>query len=178
MTDFTAAYARILEATGARTQAELAKTLGIRQSSISDAKCRNSLPACWLLQLYRSHRLNPDWILTGEGHKHLAPAGDTPEVQVIVKGLEEFTPNELLNELKRRFPGFTLNLTMTGGEHSPLAEEAADQACAWFSPLSGGEACPLCGAGDLKTREGHVASCPYPALVKWDQWRAKKSKGE
>lgn len=63
---FDEALDRIKRATGARTQVDLAAILGIRQSSISDAKRRQSIPADWLLKLYRSHGLNPDWITTGE----------------------------------------------------------------------------------------------------------------
>ncbi len=45
---FEAQYGRVFEAAGCRTQAELAAFLGIRQSSISDAKRRKSIPAEWL----------------------------------------------------------------------------------------------------------------------------------
>ncbi len=63
---FDEALERIKRATGARTQVDLAAILGIRQSSISDAKRRQSIPADWLLKLYRSHGLNPDWVQNGE----------------------------------------------------------------------------------------------------------------
>jgi len=63
---FDEALERIKRATGARTQVDLAAILGIRQSSISDAKRRQSIPADWLLKLYRSHGLNPDWVTGGE----------------------------------------------------------------------------------------------------------------
>ena len=46
---FDEALERIKRATGARTQVDLAAILGIRQSSISDAKRRQSIPADWLL---------------------------------------------------------------------------------------------------------------------------------
>ncbi|WP_319470087.1 S24 family peptidase [uncultured Pseudodesulfovibrio sp.] len=36
-----------------------------RQSSISDAKRRCSIPADWFLKLYRSHGLDPDWLSEG-----------------------------------------------------------------------------------------------------------------
>lgn len=63
---FDEALERIKRATGARTQVDLASILGIRQSSISDAKRRQSIPADWLLKLFRSHGLNPDWISNGD----------------------------------------------------------------------------------------------------------------
>ncbi|MCC8195112.1 MAG: helix-turn-helix domain containing protein [Deltaproteobacteria bacterium] len=65
--------ARLFEAAGCRTQAELAELLGIRQSSIAVAKRRNRLPADWLLKLLRLRNINPDWIIFGEGAKYLYP---------------------------------------------------------------------------------------------------------
>lgn len=73
---FDESLRRIMDHTGTRTQVELASILGIKQSSISDAKKRQSVPAEWLLKLYRSHNLNPDWITTGEGPRFLAPADE------------------------------------------------------------------------------------------------------
>ncbi len=64
---------RIKKATGARTQVELANILAIRQSSISDAKRRNSVPSDWYLKLYRSHGLNPDWLAEGVEPMFLKP---------------------------------------------------------------------------------------------------------
>ena len=62
---FDNALERIMKATGTRTQVELATILGIKQSSISDAKKRKSVPAEWYIKLYRSHGLNPDWLAYG-----------------------------------------------------------------------------------------------------------------
>lgn len=64
---FEATLGRIKEVTGARTQVQLAEVLEVRQSSISDAKRRASIPAEWLLKLQRSHQVFADWFLTGEG---------------------------------------------------------------------------------------------------------------
>ncbi|MEF2231223.1 MAG: S24 family peptidase [Pseudodesulfovibrio sp.] len=62
---FEDAMERIKKATGARTQVQLAEVLDVRQSSISDAKRRCSIPADWFLKLYRSHGLDPDWLAEG-----------------------------------------------------------------------------------------------------------------
>ena len=62
---FEEALERIKKATGARTQVQLAEVLDVRQSSISDAKRRCSIPAEWFLKLYRSHGLDPDWLSEG-----------------------------------------------------------------------------------------------------------------
>lgn len=67
MTFFQEVYDRIRHATNARTQTELAAVLEIRQSSISDAKRRNSVPADWYMKLFEKFGLNPDWIKSGMG---------------------------------------------------------------------------------------------------------------
>ena len=74
MTTFHDVYERIRQATNARTQMELAELLGIRQSSISDAKRRNSIPADWYMKLFEKLNLNPDWLKTGTGPQHLQRA--------------------------------------------------------------------------------------------------------
>lgn len=62
---FRSIMSRIHEATGTRTQVELADILGIRQSSISDAKRRGSIPDSWLMELFRQFNINPHWIIEG-----------------------------------------------------------------------------------------------------------------
>lgn len=64
-----AAWARICEALGVRTQVEVAAALGIRQSSVSDAKRRGAIPADWQIKLLESHGLHPVWVRTGAGPK-------------------------------------------------------------------------------------------------------------
>ena len=81
-TTFPAAYARICEVTGTRTQTEVAEVLDIRQSSISDAKRRKSIPAEWLLKLLRIYSVNPDWIETGQGAQYLVGIDNVPENNV------------------------------------------------------------------------------------------------
>ena len=56
---FDNAYSRIRVATQTRTQTEVAKLLGIKQSSISDAKKKNTVPDGWLITLYRACGLEP-----------------------------------------------------------------------------------------------------------------------
>lgn len=66
-----AALSRVFEAANCRTQEELATLLGIRQSAISDAKRRGSVPSEWLVCLFRLRNVNPEWVLTGCGPKYL-----------------------------------------------------------------------------------------------------------
>lgn len=71
MSSFMEAYERIKFATNTRTQVELADVLDIRQSSISDAKRRNSVPADWFMKLFEKFGLNPDWLKQGVGPMYL-----------------------------------------------------------------------------------------------------------
>lgn len=71
MNYFQEVYGRILLATNARTQVELANVLEIRQSSISDAKRRDSVPADWYMKLFEKFGLNPDWLKKGSGPMYL-----------------------------------------------------------------------------------------------------------
>ncbi len=71
MSLFSEAYERIKFATNTRTQVELAEVLDIRQSSISDAKRRNSVPADWYMKLFEKFGLNPDWLKQGAGPMYL-----------------------------------------------------------------------------------------------------------
>lgn len=64
---FKEAMARIKKVTGTRTQVELAHLLEIKQSSISSAKRRNTIPSEWRMKLFEKFGVNPDWIKKGEG---------------------------------------------------------------------------------------------------------------
>lgn len=82
--EFDAAYARIREVCGVSTQTEASAYLGIRQSSISDAKRRVAIPAAWLLTILAREGVNPTWILTGEGSKFLVPASLPPTASTVL----------------------------------------------------------------------------------------------
>ena len=71
MASFIEAYQRIQFATNTRTQVELASVLEIRQSSISDAKRRSSIPADWYMKLFEKFGLSPDWLRHGAGPMYL-----------------------------------------------------------------------------------------------------------
>lgn len=71
MTFFQEVYDRVRFATNTKTQAELATILEIRQSSISDAKRRDSVPPEWYIKLFEKFGLNPDWIKQGIGPMYL-----------------------------------------------------------------------------------------------------------
>lgn len=56
---------RIKAVTHTRTQTALAEILEIRQSSISDAKRRQSVPGAWYMTLFEKLGVNPDWLKSG-----------------------------------------------------------------------------------------------------------------
>ncbi|WCB45732.1 helix-turn-helix domain-containing protein [Nitratidesulfovibrio vulgaris] len=59
---------RFFLATNTRSQMEFAYWLGIRQSSVSDAKRRNRIPIAWLRELVtRGVDSSPSWVMTGKG---------------------------------------------------------------------------------------------------------------
>lgn len=98
---------RVFGITGCHTQNELAELLGIKQSSISDAKKRNAIPAEWLIKLLRLKNINPEWVLSGIEPKYLGPAsGEDPPPEIVY--VKEIRPpsncpaQELVNELVRR----------------------------------------------------------------------------
>lgn len=112
--DFESQYKRILEAVECRTQTQLAAVLEIKQSSISDAKRRKSVPSEWLMKLFEKKRINPDWIRSGLGDRIFraaasaasadAPQGVVPPVIQVIerRPAEECGTDELLAELLRR----------------------------------------------------------------------------
>ncbi len=86
---FEEAYARIKFATGTKTQMEIAEVLEIRQSSISDAKRRNSVPGDWYMKLFEKFGLNPDWIKQGVGPMYLRTEAGYEPHDAPAQGLNE-----------------------------------------------------------------------------------------
>jgi phage repressor protein C with HTH and peptisase S24 domain len=70
---------RILDATGIRSQSELAMELEINRSGITHARNNNKIPDKWIVKLYRKFGFNPQWIETGIGNVfiHTQSANDT-----------------------------------------------------------------------------------------------------
>ncbi len=89
MSVFKEAYERIKFATNCKTQVEIAKILDIRQSSISDAKRRDSVPADWVVKLFEKFGLNPDWIKQGVGPMFLRSEEGYGPIEASAHGLAE-----------------------------------------------------------------------------------------
>ena len=125
-TSFEAQYKRILEIAECKTQVELADFLGIRQSSISDAKRRGSIPPDWLIKLFEKKQANPEWIRSGTDSKHVISASIEKGLPHVVKVIEVRPPEEcsaqdLFNELVRR--------AMQGDKLREIQKQVADS---WF----------------------------------------------
>ncbi len=83
---------RIFEATGAKTQKELSALLCLRQSTISSALTNSNrlIPRNWFNVLFDKFRLNPVWLVSGEGEKILKnsiPENFYPEYKEKTKAL-------------------------------------------------------------------------------------------
>jgi len=77
-TSFLDTFARLKEATGARTDTELAHFLGLRQSSISSAKSKKEIPPGWIVEIAKQFNVSTDWLLFGIGAKALGNAQIAP----------------------------------------------------------------------------------------------------
>ena len=55
------------EALNIRSQNELASNIGVNPSAITQARKKGIIPDRWILQLYRKHGINPDWLEHGKG---------------------------------------------------------------------------------------------------------------
>lgn len=99
------ALERVFEVTNCRTQIELADMLGIKQSSISDAKkkCHSSGMAC---QIVATKGGKPPVDIDGLGPEKLGPSDDQAATQIVyltqTKPPEECSAQDLVNELVRR----------------------------------------------------------------------------
>ncbi len=101
-TEAEARLTRVFEAADCRTQMELADVLGIRQSSISDAKRRGVIPPEWLIKLLRTRGINPEWILTGKAPRLLQPIDHSVQCGTELKPLHGYSSQQLMTELVRR----------------------------------------------------------------------------
>ena len=108
-TDIKSQYERLFEAAGCRTQIELAEILEIKQSSVSDAKSRNTIPSDWLIKLLEKKRISPDWIRYGVGSKFLDISNSlaNEDLPNLIKVIEQRPPEDcsietLFTEIVRR----------------------------------------------------------------------------
>ncbi len=65
--DYEAIIERFYAILGVETQHELAQSLGIKQSSVSNSGRRRSIPCRWFLAMFDKFGVNPDWLRSGVG---------------------------------------------------------------------------------------------------------------
>ena len=65
---------RVFRTTDITTQTELAAVLQINRSAITQARKKDTVPARWILQLFRTFGLNPIWLESGSGEPYLKPS--------------------------------------------------------------------------------------------------------
>ena len=70
----TLALERLCEAAGCRDRGELARWFRASEQDVDQAESRGVIPAEWLLDLFLLKGVNPNWVLTGRGSRHLASA--------------------------------------------------------------------------------------------------------
>lgn len=70
--DVEATMNRLLDATGASTQSELAKILNISKAAISHSMQRSRLPLEWVLKAHYTLGVNARYVLDGELPKHVS----------------------------------------------------------------------------------------------------------
>ena len=71
---------RVFQATGLTSQTELASVLKINRSAITQARKKNSIPDKWILQLYKTYGLNPDWVETGSGQTFIKKSASSDSI--------------------------------------------------------------------------------------------------
>lgn len=118
--EFDARFCRICEITQSRTQAELAKFLDIGQPSVSDAKRRGHIPPEWIIILFLKKRVNPEWILFGQGPRMALPIQNEEDGPMPERlALADCSMDELVAEIARRA------LRNISGSASALQKELA-----------------------------------------------------
>ena len=65
---------RVYRTTDIASQTELAAVLQINRSAVTQARKKDTVPARWILQLFRIFGLNPIWLENGVGEPYMKPS--------------------------------------------------------------------------------------------------------
>ncbi len=76
---------RVYEATEIDSQLQLASVIGVNRSAITQARKKNSVPESWILRLYKTYGLNPEWLESGSGKVFLNAMDDHSEFSSVPK---------------------------------------------------------------------------------------------
>ncbi len=88
---FDVFFQRVLENTDIATQMDLARSLGVNRSAITQAKTRNAVPVKWLLSLSRKYGLSPDWLEFGAGGPYLRAPESARHTPMVLPEIERET---------------------------------------------------------------------------------------
>lgn len=91
---FEAAITRMKEITGQRTQSALARAIGIKQPTVSDATRRGVIPGDWLISLLEKYHANPLWITTGTGPRYLTGVSSMTKPELLIEDWRTTNPTE------------------------------------------------------------------------------------
>lgn len=69
---------RMKDLTGARTDAELSKALGISPQTLSSWKIRESIPYALCMELAQEQGVSLDWLLLGDGQQNRTSTASLP----------------------------------------------------------------------------------------------------
>ena len=142
-TVFEERLGRIKSVLKARTQVELAEAIGVRQSSISDAKRRCSIPSDWLLTIWAKTGYSPAWIMEGDvcGHRFAVAAMEAGElvnaveirkqVEADVRAeVDNLGVGELIERLRSKMPDVQIVIGGCGAfEFQPCGDSIFTQSC-------------------------------------------------
>lgn len=81
-------FERLLTATRSRSDADLARKLGIKPQSVFQAKKKQAIPAQWLLDVARKNGISVDWMISGRGHMFRDAESLSPDLQDCIKAKE------------------------------------------------------------------------------------------
>lgn len=73
---FNIFFERVAKTTGISNLSDLARILNVNRSAVTQARKKDSVPAKWILHLYKQHGLNPKWLEDGSGPASLIPMDD------------------------------------------------------------------------------------------------------
>ena len=102
--EFEQAFDRICSIIGKRTQCDVAEYFGVKQSSISDAKRRCSIPDSWLVTLVEREGVNPAWVRRGADPERLA------QLSIVRGGPLEISLEDLIRAVTRQCGPVTVTL--------------------------------------------------------------------
>jgi hypothetical protein len=78
---------RIMTATKSKTETALAKALGVKPQSVSQAKKKGGIPAQWFVCIALKHGVSLDWLVSGRETAHEAGNSACPRCVALYEKL-------------------------------------------------------------------------------------------